>query len=91
MKRNLITGFLMVALIATMGSFTPKPKKNLSKDYVGKPFQDEVYKSGAQTIPGRVLCALFDLGGEGVVYQDSDSIINGSGSYNRQPGYCEKR
>ena len=89
MNRNLITFFLMVAIIATMGSFTSNPKNNLPKAYAGKPFQDEVYKSGAQTIPGRVQCALFDLGGEGVGYHDNDSINNGSGPYNHQPGHCE--
>jgi hypothetical protein len=37
-------------------------------DYTGKPFEDSVYRAGPQAIPGRVQCAYFDLGGEGVAY-----------------------
>jgi hypothetical protein len=45
----------------------------LPSDYQGKPFQDSAYKAGAQSVPGIVQCALFDLGGEGVAYHDADS------------------
>ena len=34
--------------------------------YAGKPFEDSVYHRGPQHIPGRVMCAYYDLGGEGV-------------------------
>ena len=51
----------------------------MPEDYKGKPFQDSVYKGGAQVIPGRVQCAYYDQGGEGVAYHDSDAINHGSG------------
>ncbi len=89
MNRKLYMYFLMISLIPIMESCVIYSKKNLPKGYLGKPFQDEVYKSGAQVIPGRIQCALFDLGGEGVGYHDKDSINNGSGPYNHQPGHCE--
>jgi hypothetical protein len=54
--------------------------------YRGKPFQDSVYHGGAQHIPGRVMCAYYDLGGEGVAYHDSDAKNNGSGSLNPADG-----
>jgi hypothetical protein len=54
--------------------------------YLGKPFQDGVYHGGAQHIPGRVMCAYYDLGGEGVAYHDSDAKNNGSGSLNPADG-----
>jgi hypothetical protein len=54
--------------------------------YLGKPFQDSVYHGGAQHIPGRVMCAYYDLGGEGVAYHDSDAKNNGSGSLNPADG-----
>jgi hypothetical protein len=54
--------------------------------YQGKPFQDSVYHGGPQTIPGRVQCAYYDLGGEGVAYHDSDAKNNGSGSLNPANG-----
>jgi hypothetical protein len=59
----------------------------LPPDYQGKPFQDEVYKSGPQVIPGRLQCAYFDLGGEGVAYHDTDPVNNGSGKLNQEKNH----
>ena len=47
-------------------------------DYKGKPFQDSLYKSGAQCIPGRVELAYYDLGGEGVAYHDTTPENDGA-------------
>jgi hypothetical protein len=47
-------------------------------DYKGKPFQDEFHKSGPPVIPGTVQLALYDLGGEGVAYHDSDEVNQGA-------------
>ena len=55
--------------------------------YPGKPFADEFHKTGPANIPGIVQCALFDLGGEGVAYHDTDSTNNGSGKLNLEPGH----
>lgn len=43
----------------------------LPANYKGKPFQDSVYRLGAQVIPGRVELAYYDLGGEGIAYHDT--------------------
>jgi hypothetical protein len=56
------------------------------KGYRGKPFQDSVYHGGPQRIPGRVQCAYYDLGGEGVAYHDADAKNNGSGGLNPANG-----
>ena len=56
-------------------------------DYAGRPFADAVHKAGPPCIPGIVQCALYDLGGEGVAYHDTDAINNGSGKLNREPGH----
>jgi Carbohydrate binding module (family 6) len=56
------------------------------KHYRGKPFHDSVYHGGAQKIPGRVQCAYYDLGGEGVAYHDTDAKNNGSGALNPADG-----
>ena len=53
-------------------------------DYEGKPFEDSVYKAGPQIIPGRIECAYFDFGGEGIAYH-SDGTNHGSGELNLQP------
>ena len=56
------------------------------KGYQGKPFHDTLYHGGPQKIPGRVQCAYYDFGGEGVAYHDSDAKNNGSGSLNPANG-----
>ena len=46
--------------------------------YAGKPYQGR-----PQAIPGRVQAELYDAGGEGVAYHDSDVGNNGSGNLNQ--------
>lgn len=53
-------------------------------DYQGKPFADAYHKSGPPAIPGIVQCALYDMGGEGIAYHDSDGVNHGSGELNQQ-------
>src|ERR1700729_4121988 len=54
--------------------------------YKGLPYHDSRYQGGAQKIPGRVLCAYYDLGGEGVAYHDADPQNHGSGELNPADG-----
>ena len=54
--------------------------------YRGQPYLDSAYRDGPQTIPGRVMCAYHDFGGEGVAYHDSDAANKGSGSLNPADG-----
>jgi hypothetical protein len=54
--------------------------------YKGVPYHDSRYQGGLQKIPGRVLCAYYDLGGEGVAYHDTDSKNHGSGELNPDDG-----
>ena len=56
-------------------------------DYRGTPFTDPVHQGGPPNVPGIVQAALFDLGGEGVAYHDSDAVNNGSGKLNLEPGH----
>ncbi|HXR37692.1 MAG TPA: hypothetical protein VN776_01285 [Terracidiphilus sp.] len=56
------------------------------RHYKGTPYHDSRYQGGAQAIPGKVLCAYYDLGGEGVAYHDSDAKNNGSGALNPANG-----
>ncbi len=62
---------------------------NVPDDYKGKPFQDTTHTAGAQTIPGRVEAAFYDIGGEGIAYHDVDPINHGSGELNYKPDHCE--
>jgi hypothetical protein len=54
--------------------------------YQGLPYHDSRYLGGPQKIPGLILCAYYDLGGEGVAYHDSDSQNHGSGELNPADG-----
>ena len=54
--------------------------------YSGKPFSDSVYHAGPQSVPGKVQCEYYDVGGEGVAYHDSDSLNSGSGGLNPPDG-----
>jgi hypothetical protein len=54
--------------------------------YQGKPFHDSQYNGGPQRIPGKVYCAYYDLGGEGIAYHDADAKNNGSGGLNPADG-----
>lgn len=55
--------------------------------YRGMPFADAFHKAGAAKIPGLLQCALYDLGGEGVAFHDTDGTNNGSGKLNLEKGH----
>jgi hypothetical protein len=61
-------------------------QSNYLKNYQATPYQDSRYHAGAQTIPGRMQCAYYDRGGEGVAYHDADAKNNGSGALNPADG-----
>ena len=54
--------------------------------YKGLPYHDGRFRGGPQEIPGRVLCAYYDLGGEAVAYHDTDPQNHGSGGLNPADG-----
>ena len=57
-----------------------------SVTHAGQPFHDQQYPGGPQTIPGKVQCAYYDLGGEGFAYDDTDAVNHGSGELNPLDG-----
>ena len=73
------------ALAAPLSLAVPGAHFQIS-DYKGIPYQDTKYAGGAQKIPGRVMCAYYDRGGEGVTYHDSDAKNSGSGGLNPADG-----
>jgi len=52
-----------------------------AQTYKGKAWHDST-----QTIPGEIQCELYDEGGQGIAYNDSDSVNNGSGKLNPNDG-----
>ena len=83
----MIHHLLVVALGLIYCCTTSTMHAGVPADYRGKPFADAYHKAGTPNIPGIVQCALYDLGGEGVAYHDTDSINNGSGKLNFEKGH----
>jgi hypothetical protein len=77
--------FCLVALVLAAGG-QDRAGKVSSASYKGTPYTDARYHGGTQKIPGRVECAYYDLGGEGVAYHDSDAQNHGSGELNPADG-----
>jgi hypothetical protein len=82
----------MIALRMTLGILaglllTTVLHAAVPPDYRGRPFSDAVHKTGPPNLPGIVQCALYDLGGEGVAYHDTDALNNGSGKLNLETGH----
>ena len=69
-----VAGVLMICVSCT------------SNRYQGVPYEDAEYKGGMQHIPGKVYCAYYDLGGEGIAYHDKTPENHGSGELNPLDG-----
>jgi hypothetical protein len=83
---NRFNGLFWPVLLSLFATVAVCSKSNFPKHYKGTPYKDERYQGGPQIIPGRVECAYYDRGGEGVAYHDSDSKNNGSGALNPADG-----
>jgi hypothetical protein len=84
MLRSRLSG--PVALIVLAAATVYAGGFNFQQNYKGTPYQDSRYQGGAQSIPGRVQCAYYDRGGEGIAYHDTDAKNNGSGALNPADG-----
>ena len=81
-----LQSFLVLAGSFYLGGCASPDASPQMNGYQGTAFHDSVYHDGPQKIPGRVQCAYYDLGGEGVAYHDSDAINSGSGTFNKPDG-----
>ena len=59
---------------------------DIPKGYNGIPFTDSLHKVAPQVLPGILECELYDVGGEGVTFHDTDGSNSGSGSFNPANG-----
>lgn len=50
-------------------------------------YTDDFYTKGVQTIPGKIQCEYYDVGGEGVAFHDTDTVNSGSGGLNKGKDY----
>jgi hypothetical protein len=75
------------ALSGTAGTPTSPPTPRfIPAAYTGRPFVDPRHPEGPQKLPGRLECELYDLGGPGIAYYDSDDKNSGSGALNPLDG-----
>lgn len=79
-------GCLSIAVLTVLLPAAGPPANDFLRSYKGTPFHDSSYHGGPQKIPGTVMCAYYDLGGEGVAYHDFDVKNNGSGALNPANG-----
>ena len=87
MRIWLSRGILLATLLPISGTVLAQTDgSTFLQHYTGKPFQDSHYTTAPQRIPGRVDCAAYDVGGEGVAYHDSDAVNHGSGELNPADG-----
>jgi hypothetical protein len=64
----------------------PKDARPAVAGYAGSPYGDRRNPHAPQRIPGRLQCELYDVGGPGVSYSDSDGSNSGSGGLNPLDG-----
>lgn len=86
MKSQTKNYILLVVIVPVMAILSGCKSGHKLKGYAGTPFNDSVYKSGAQIIPGKLQCEYYDFGGEGTAFHDADSINSGSGRLNPADG-----
>lgn len=84
--RSLHFQMVLSAVVAAQTALLLPAQTSFLATYKGTPYHDSRYAGGAQKIPGKVDCAYYDLGGEGVAYHDSDAKNNGSGALNPANG-----
>ena len=82
----LIAGFAFLSLNCATERAITVPASNVPTDYTGKPYEDANFKSVPQKIPGKILCAYYDSGGEGIAYHDNTPKNMGSGTLNKPDG-----
>jgi hypothetical protein len=85
MDRKSLQLCIVWAVIAAVGTIGAS-RVDFLAHYKGVPYADNHYQGSPQQIPGKVYCAYYDRGGEGVAYHDSDAKNNGSGALNPADG-----
>lgn len=78
--------YLPLNLIVITTLFLSCKSTNSVGDYKGKPYSYTEHTKGVQTIPGKLHCEFYDIGGEGIAYHDDDTTNSGSGNLNKIDG-----
>jgi hypothetical protein len=82
--RTLKKLFIVATLLLLV--FCQCAQKTTVKGYSGTFYFHDSLNHAPQVIPGRLECELYDNGGEGIAFHDSDTINSGSGHLNPANG-----
>src|ERR1039458_4227511 len=89
-NRYILTAAVLVFGVFSLASLTyaqsSSAASGVAAAYNGQPFHDQQYSGGPQTIPGKVRCAYYDFGGDGLASHDTDAVNHGSGELNPLDG-----
>jgi hypothetical protein len=85
MSRKSVQFWMALAALSATGA-TGASRTDFLAQYKGAAYEDSHYHNSPQRIPGKVYCAYYDSGGEGVAYHDTDAKNNGSGALNPADG-----
>lgn len=77
---------LVISLASLLCAACTTQSSQTDDSDVSRPFGDATHAMVPQLIPGKVMCAYYDLGGESVAYHDMDEQNNGSGGLNPADG-----
>ena len=85
---ELSPGAALTGPVAAAGAGAGQPvlPTHVPAGYAGLPFGDRRNPRAPQRVPGRLQCELYDVGGPGVAYSDSDGSNSGSGALNPLDG-----
>ncbi|HWE85286.1 MAG TPA: hypothetical protein VG267_10110 [Terracidiphilus sp.] len=86
MKRIARSIRVVLVLAAATGLAAAADQAGFMHSYKGAPYTDSQWQASPQKIPGKVMCAFYDRGGEGVAYHDTDAKNHGSGELNPVDG-----
>src|SRR5512141_1575954 len=85
-KRMPLMVVIGLSLLPLSAAAADAPRSFVPAGYTGVPFGDARHPAAPQRIPGRLQCELYDVGGPGVAYHDSDAKNSGSGALNPLDG-----
>jgi Carbohydrate binding module (family 6) len=90
--RRIIPALISLALFFAGADVSGQQISNSAKTFVpagyrGRSYTDSAHSIRQQVIPGKIECAYFDVGGEGVAYHDLEQENRGSGGLNLQPNH----
>ncbi len=81
--KMLRASLFLIALTVFLAASVSAQQSAFLANYKGTPFTDSHHPT-VEKIPGRVLCAYYDRGGEGIAYHDTTQKITAAAALTRR-------